>query len=289
MAGQYNLNNARATLAGLLDGGLNPVRASGFLGNFMEESTLNPGAFNKKEGAFGLGQWRGSRRQALEQFAGKLGLSPTDAYAQGRFAAHEIQTDPQYAGAWKRLQAATTPEAAADAVVHYEKPGGWKPGDATGVPSYQDRIDHAKNLYAALQGGGAAPTQQMAQAAPAGTGPVSAAPAAQNPYALQQLPDGVNIPTRPVGAAVPDTLLSPDTATAAAPQVDPAQLAAAVAAGNTAANGTSDKLKGLGQLGLGLLAASQPKQQQQQAPVVQAQAYRPQVTAIRLGGGGLLG
>lgn len=124
-------------------GGLQPHQAAGFLGNFVEESSLNPGAWNKAEGAGGLGQWRGPRLAALQSFAQQNGTDFRDPAIQAKFALNEISTDPQYRDAWARLQAAKTPQEAADAVIHWEKPGGWKRGNATGVPSYNDRVNHA--------------------------------------------------------------------------------------------------------------------------------------------------
>lgn len=140
----FDANKAgRAAYDAMVADGLQPHQAAGFLGNFTEESSLNPNAYNKNEDAIGFAQWRGPRAAALKQYAAANGGDFRDPAIQGRFAAHEMRTNPEYKGAWEKLQASKTPQEAADAVVHWEKPGGWKPGDATGVPSYNDRLNHA--------------------------------------------------------------------------------------------------------------------------------------------------
>jgi hypothetical protein len=173
---------AKVAFDTLVSGGLTPGQAAGFVGNFAEESSYNPKAYNAKEGAIGFAQWRGPRAQALKQFAAANGGDPFDPAIQAKFALKEMSTDPQYADAWRRLQVAKTPQEAADAVIHWEKPGGWKPGDATGVPSYADRQGHAVRVAQTFGGGSAsdapAPGAQEAQGfiVPGARQPSSATP-----------------------------------------------------------------------------------------------------------------
>lgn len=56
------------------------------LGNWMFESTLNPGAVNSSGGASGLGQWLGGRLTNLKAFAKKHGKSWKDPATQLLFA-----------------------------------------------------------------------------------------------------------------------------------------------------------------------------------------------------------
>ncbi len=56
------------------------------LGNWMFESTLNPGAVNSSGGASGLGQWLGGRLTNLKAFARKHGKSWKDPATQLLFA-----------------------------------------------------------------------------------------------------------------------------------------------------------------------------------------------------------
>jgi hypothetical protein len=210
----YDLDAAKAALAGLLRGGLNPVQASGFLGNFMEESSLNPRAYNAKEGAGGLGQWRLDRIDALKNFAAQNGGNWADPTVQGMFAAHEVQTAPRFARVWSQLQSAATPQAAAHAVVGYEAPAGYnmRTGDPTGVPSYQDRVNHAASLYSQLQGGGgvAGMFAPGDPANPAGPG------AGQKPLAGSALAQALPGATLPGGAAAIPVEAPPDPISVAA-------------------------------------------------------------------------
>lgn len=140
---------------GLRASGLSHLQAAGFMGNFQEESGLNTNAYNKKEDAIGVAQWRFGRRDNLKAFAAQNGTDWRDPFIQGKFAGTEIQTVPEYAGAWRRLQAAQTPGQAAGAVIGWEKPKGYnlKTGDPTGVPSYRDRVGHADAFHRILGGG----------------------------------------------------------------------------------------------------------------------------------------
>lgn len=51
---------------------LTPVQAAGIMGNMQQESGFSPTAENKKSGAYGIIQWLGSRRTALEDRAKKV-------------------------------------------------------------------------------------------------------------------------------------------------------------------------------------------------------------------------
>lgn len=178
----------------MLREGLKPHQAAGFLGNFMEESTLNPNAYNKNEGAMGLAQWRGPRAEALKTFATQQGASAFDPAIQARFAVQEMRTNPEYRRSWDLMQNAANAKDAAHAVMTWEKPGGYngKTNDPTGVPSYNDRVGHATSLLAQLSGApspggnaGQGPTVANAAALPAATAPVAPAPVAPPPAAIR--------------------------------------------------------------------------------------------------------
>lgn len=61
----------------LLGKGLTAVQSSAIVGNFMQESMLNPKAVNKSSGAYGVAQWLGPRLDNLKQYAASKG-KPTD-------------------------------------------------------------------------------------------------------------------------------------------------------------------------------------------------------------------
>ena len=73
--------------------GFNPHQAAALAGNIQQESSFNPNSLNRREGAHGLLQWRGSRWSALQRFAAKRGTSPNDFATQVAFI-HEELTNP---------------------------------------------------------------------------------------------------------------------------------------------------------------------------------------------------
>ncbi len=72
--------------------GLNEPQAAALLGNMRQESSLNPMAFNAREGAFGMMQWRGDRLDALKSFSASRGLDYRTREAQLAFAPYEART-----------------------------------------------------------------------------------------------------------------------------------------------------------------------------------------------------
>jgi hypothetical protein len=109
-----------AIRAGLIERGMPPHIADGFVMNFKDESGLNPG-INETDpvvpgsrGGFGLAQWTGPRRVALEKFAAERGASPADTNVQLDFLMTELQ-GPE-AGAARSILAADDAGSAAAAI-----------------------------------------------------------------------------------------------------------------------------------------------------------------------------
>jgi hypothetical protein len=97
--------------------------AYGALGNFKQESGFNPVAYNKGEGAFGMGQWRGERLDNLKKFSAANGMDPSDPKAQVAFTVHEWKTTEK--GAWDKIAQSRNPAEAAAAIdQHYERSSG---------------------------------------------------------------------------------------------------------------------------------------------------------------------
>ena len=123
---------------------LQPHQAAGIVGNFTQESNMNPGITNSI-GAFGAGQWLGPRKKALIEFAKSKGQDPANLQTQLDFTLHELQTTEKRAGnALAKTQ--TTAEAAKVFRKMYERPGEKEAND-------KRRIQEAKKLHPYQDGG----------------------------------------------------------------------------------------------------------------------------------------
>jgi polyhydroxyalkanoate synthesis regulator phasin len=87
-------------------GGLPVEKAAAIVGNLVQESSLNPTAWNEEEKALGLAQWRGERQQNLRNFVkdkkrkGEYELSRDiqEPEVQLDFIIHELKTTEKNAG-----------------------------------------------------------------------------------------------------------------------------------------------------------------------------------------------
>jgi hypothetical protein len=82
------LDEIMAYLEGTLH--LTPAQAAGVAGNLQVESGFSPTAYNDKEGAIGIAQWEGGRRQALDAYAAATGGSETSLATQLGFLGQEL-------------------------------------------------------------------------------------------------------------------------------------------------------------------------------------------------------
>ena len=105
----------------LVKKGMTPAQAAGVVGNLIQESTLNSGAYNKSEGAYGLAQWRGSRLSDLQSFAASQGKSIDDVNTQLDFIMHELKGKESKAGQML-FASKTADEAAFNFGKYYERP-----------------------------------------------------------------------------------------------------------------------------------------------------------------------
>jgi hypothetical protein len=163
------------------------VVGAAIAGNFGPESAgWNPKAFNPSgggQGAFGLGQWRGSRLRDLKAFAAQQGRDVSDPEVQYAFADQELNTT--HSGVLRALQNVQDPAQAALIFSQtYERPGN--------VPQhYRDRI--AREGRQAMEGfvpGPPAPPNSAGpdvQAAAANAAPAAAEVPAQQSAAREAL------------------------------------------------------------------------------------------------------
>lgn len=98
-----------------------PAQAAGIAGSFMQESQGRADARNPTSGAYGLGQWLGSRRDDFEAYTGKK-LEGSSLDDQIAFFNYETTHKEKAAG--DKIRAAQTSAQAADAhAKYYERPG----------------------------------------------------------------------------------------------------------------------------------------------------------------------
>lgn len=115
-------------IAGLVKRGVPLHVAQGVTARLNGESGLNPGINEASpvvpgsRGGFGLAQWTGPRRKALEAFAADRGVSVSDPDMQLDFMMWENANTE--AGAWEKvMQATDAVDAAERFTVHWERPG----------------------------------------------------------------------------------------------------------------------------------------------------------------------
>lgn len=127
--------------------GLSPQAAAGVVGNLIQESSLDPTKVHDNGTGYGLAGWRLERRDALQKFAQDQGKQVSDPYMQLDFLANELKSGDMGAQrAYALLQQAKTPEEAAAAMMHFERPQGYTPANPTAGHGYQNRANYARGL-----------------------------------------------------------------------------------------------------------------------------------------------
>lgn len=84
---------------GFIARGYSPIHAAALVGHILQESGGNTEAFNPKEDAHGLLQWRQDRWDNLQALAKARGASPTDPNVQMDFVSQEMAGPEAKAGA----------------------------------------------------------------------------------------------------------------------------------------------------------------------------------------------
>lgn len=130
----YNSSLANLYRSIGLQRGISPAFINASIAQGISESSLNPNAVGDNGQARGLHQWHGPRQFGVD------------------FGSAESQINHWY-DENKKNWGITDPRAANDAAIGSERPAGWKPGDPTGVPSYNKRLGDTMALmrFAAAQ------------------------------------------------------------------------------------------------------------------------------------------
>ena len=139
------------------DLGLTDLQAAGLLGNLGHESAgfrqlqeVTPAVAGSR-GGWGLAQWTGTRRVAMEAWCRARGLDPADPEANYGYLCAELRTTE--AAALEALRGAATLEAATAAVCHrFERPG---------IAALPSRLAWARRARAVLRGTEAATGQPL--------------------------------------------------------------------------------------------------------------------------------
>lgn len=138
----------------LMSHGWSAAQASGIVGRFMHEAyaDLRTRARNPNDPGVseGIGQWNRERKVALFRFARAKKASPWDLGTQLDFFDHEIRTSPGERTALMVLEKAKTPEQAAVAMMHYERPGGYTVRNPTGGLGFRQTVNNANKVMAAF-------------------------------------------------------------------------------------------------------------------------------------------
>lgn len=149
------------------DQGLTPVQAAAIVGAFIVESGLNPTAVGDKSlssRAHGLAQWRGPRWEHMQAYAKTHHKSEFDLVTQLDFALSELNSTERMAGT--KLFQAKTVEEAAEAMIDYERPGGWTKKWPRKAQTWPQRLAQAKRCLALIGSGSTTDSETSTSRAP---------------------------------------------------------------------------------------------------------------------------
>lgn len=133
-------DNAEKAFNFLKSQGYSNQAAAAVVGNFMQESGMNPGSVNSI-GATGIAQWLGGRKQGLFNFAEQKGMDPMSLEAQLMYYVYETENNEKGSmrkyGGWDAFKKSTDLEGATVAFRKgFERPGEHEARD-------DKRIDYA--------------------------------------------------------------------------------------------------------------------------------------------------
>lgn len=142
--------------------GYSPAQAAGILGNLQTESKLDPNAVGDKGTSYGIAQWHNERKAGLDKFAASKGLLASDPLAQIQYLDWELKNREPRAN--QALQAAKTPQEAAAAFLHFERPQGYSAANPLASLGADQRVANAVNI---AKMSGATPQAAPSQVTPA--------------------------------------------------------------------------------------------------------------------------
>lgn len=135
---------------------LTDIQAAGLLGNLGHETggfrhlqEIAPAAPGSR-GGWGIAQWTGVRRTAMEAWSRAQGLDPASEEANEGYLLFELRTD-EVAALEALRRAATLEEATASFCRDFERPG---------IPAMPDRLVWARRALRALRAPSASPSER---------------------------------------------------------------------------------------------------------------------------------
>lgn len=165
--------------------GWSAVQAAGMVGRWMQESyprldTKARGDLSIPGASVGIGQWNRERKAAMIAFAKDRG-GATNFDAQIDFGDWEIRNSPRERLAFAALAGAKNPEQASAAMMHYERPRGYSPGNPRGGHGFHQTVQYANHVMSNYDpsytpqgvnvGGGAADNESIAASDPSAADP----------------------------------------------------------------------------------------------------------------------
>ena len=166
--------NARTIAERWAAAGWTEAQIRGGLGRISVESDFNPQAIRKNDAgpgkhSKGIAQWNRERLSNLQGYAAAKGADWNDVAVQADFVNHEMfgDKDKRVAGKYgagvearaaKAMKAATNETMAAEAMMHYERPYGYKSTNPR-AGMHWDKTVSRTNQYAGLMGQSGEATQ----------------------------------------------------------------------------------------------------------------------------------
>lgn len=127
--------------------GLSDVAVAGIMGNMQQESGFSPNAGKNAENhAYGLAQWRGSRRVGLNSYAQSVGKSASDLQTQLDYMWKELNSTQSSSLKVLQQQGLTVSDMTKQFENAYER---------SGNSAIAKRQGYANNIYSAYAGSGA--------------------------------------------------------------------------------------------------------------------------------------
>lgn len=125
--------------------GLNDKAIAGVMGNIQQESNFSTTATNSSSGAYGLFQWLGSRKTALQKYATQKGTTTDNIYTQLDFFWQELNTSEK-----KSLNVLTNSDynTPSEYAIAFEKSF-----ERSGGSGNANRQKYAESIYKNLSGG----------------------------------------------------------------------------------------------------------------------------------------